>query len=514
MKQDSGVSTSAWMHSAQMPEASPLSGTESADVCIVGAGIAGLTTAYLLAKEGRTVIVLDDGPLAGGETCRTTAHLASAIDDRYYEIERMHGKHGARIAYESHNGAINKIEEIVKELNLDCEFTRLDGYLFLGGSDDEKTLEKELDAAHRAGFLDVTFVDHAPLSTISSGRCLRFPRQGQFDPIKYLRGLAEAIQRMGGRVYTNTHVEDVKSEAGTVTVKTSGGGVVTAVSAVICTNTPITSFVSIHTKQAAYRTYVVAMKVETGTVPRALYWDTPDPYHYVRLQHGHVLGGSACDLLIVGGEDHKTGQADDMEERYACLEKWAREHFPTVQDVLYKWSGQVMETVDGVGFIGKSPTGDDNIYIVTGDSGMGMTHGTIGGIISTDLIMGRENEWAKLYDPSRKAHSVSSGWEWVHENLNVAVQYKDLLTGGEVKSVDEIMPGHGAIIRRGLKKVAVYKATDGTVTERSAICTHLGCVVRWNHEELSWDCPCHGSRFAPDGHVLNGPAISPLAEFE
>lgn len=509
MKQDSGSTMSVWMQTAQMPEGERLVGSDKTDVCVVGGGIAGLTTAYLLLQGGKTVVVVDDGPLAGGETCRTTAHLASAIDDRFYEIERMHGKEGARLAYESHAGAIDQIERIVREESIDCGFRRLDGYLFLGPSDTQDVLQKELEAAHRAGFSGVQFVDHAPLSTVSAEPCLKFPDQGQFNPIQYLAGLCSAIRRMGGRFSTSTHVETVEGSENGVTITAADGSTIRAEAAVICTNSPITDWVSMHTKQAAYRTYVVGTKVDAGTVPTALYWDTQDPYHYVRLENGDPLG-RACDTLIVGGEDHKTGQAADMEQRYARLEKWAREHFPSVQEVLFRWSGQVMETVDGVGFIGKDPGGGPNVYVSTGDSGMGMTHGTLGGMINSDLILGRENEWAKLYDPSRKAHSVHSGWKWVQENLNVAVQYKDLVTGGEVKEPSEIAPGQGAIMRRGLKKVAVHRAQDGTVTEISAICTHLGCVVQWNQDEESWDCPCHGSRFSTDGKVLNGPAIMPL----
>jgi Rieske Fe-S protein len=213
-------------------------------------------------------------------------------------------------------------------------------------------------------------------------------------------------------------------------------------------------------------------------------------------------------VLIVGGEDHKTGQADDADERFSRLEAWTRERFPQVQAFEFRWSGQVMEPVDSLALIGRNPLDSDNVYIATGDSGNGMTHGTIAGMLITDLIAGRANPWADLYDPSRKSLGAIS--EFARENLNVAAQYADVVTPGDVEDTGQIAPGKGAIVRRGLKKVAVYRDPDGALHERSAVCTHLGCIVRWNSLEKTWDCPCHGSRFQTDGHVVNGPANSRL----
>jgi len=234
---------------------------------------------------------------------------------------------------------------------------------------------------------------------------------------------------------------------------------------------------------------------------------TGDPYHYVRLQSADDANADH-EVLIVGGEDHKTGQADDTDERFTRLEEWARARFPMAGEVTYRWSGQVMEPVDMMAYIGHNPGTDEHIYIVTGDSGMGMTHGTIAGILLTDLIMGRENPWTELYDPSRI--SLRSAPEYARENLNVAEQYSQWIRPGDVGSVDEIAPDTGAVIRRGRHKIAVYKGPDGTLCERSAVCTHLYCIVDWNDTEKSWDCPCHGSRFDRFGKVVNGPAITDL----
>jgi Rieske Fe-S protein len=235
----------------------------------------------------------------------------------------------------------------------------------------------------------------------------------------------------------------------------------------------------------------------------------------VRLQRVDVEGSEGAggyDVLIVGGEDHKTGQADDAEERFRCLEEWTRERFPQVESFEFRWSGQVMEPADGLAFIGRNPLDSDNVYIATGDSGNGMTHGTIAGMLLTDLISGRENKWAELYDPSRK--TLGAIRDYAEENLNVAAQYTDLVTPGEVSDASEIKAGDGRVIRRGLTKVACYRDESGALHERSAICAHLGCVVRFNSTEKTWDCPCHGSRYQTDGHVVNGPAISGLAEAE
>jgi glycine/D-amino acid oxidase-like deaminating enzyme/nitrite reductase/ring-hydroxylating ferredoxin subunit len=513
MKTDNGQTTSVWMRTADVQQQPPLNSDAQADVVIVGAGIAGLTTAYLLTKEGKRVVVLDDGPVAGGDTCRTTAHLSNALDDRYYELERLHGEAGARLAAESHTAAIDRIEAIVNEEKIDCDFARVDGYLFVPPGDDPAQLGDELRAAHRAGLHEVEHVERAPIESFDTGAALRFPRQGQFHILKYLNGLTEAVKRSGGEIYTQTHASEIAGGEGKARVETSNGAIVTAGAVVVATNSPVNDRVAIHTKQAGYRTYVVGARIGRSSVPSILLWDTPDPYHYVRVQRVEGVGETGgYDVLIVGGEDHKTGQEDDGEERFRCLEEWTRERFPQIESFEFRWSGQVMEPVDGLAFIGQNPLDSDNVYIATGDSGHGMTHGTIAGILLTDLILGRENKWAELYDPSRK--TLGAIRDFAEENLNVAAQYTDLLTPGEISDVAELKAGDGAIIRRGLTKVACYRDESGALHERSAICTHLGCVVQWNSLEKTFDCPCHGSRFQTDGHVVNGPALNALSEVE
>jgi len=406
MIDDAQASTSIWMATASTPSQSRLRENIRTDVCIIGTGIAGLSTAYLLGRDGRSVVVLDDGLIGGGMTGRTTAHLSNAYDDRYVEIEKMHGEEAARLTAESHTAAIQKISEIVSSEKIDCDFEWLDGFLFASTPDEVDLLDDELAAAHRAGLTDVEKVARAPLASFDTGVALRFPRQAQFHPLNYMDGLAQAIKRDGGRLFGQTHA-----------TKIQGGS---------------------------------DAHVETNHGPR----------------------------------------------------------FPQMLEVQFRWSGQVMEPVDGLAFIGRNPLDDDNVYIATGDSGQGMTHGTIAGMLLTDLIQGRKNQWEDLYNPSRIR--VKSLPEYASENINVARQYADYVTAGDITSESELKPGEGAIMRDGVSKVAVHRDHNGNVHKLSAVCPHLGCIVAWNSTEQTWDCPCHGSRFSAEGRVYQGPANSNL----
>jgi Rieske Fe-S protein len=379
----------------------------------------------------------------------------------------------------------------------------------------------------------VVKLKECPVPTLTSGPCLRFPGQAQFNILPYLAGMSHSILNNGGRIFTGTYV--TQFEGGSVAkVQTENGFSVMANALVVATNTPVNDTVAIHTKQFPYRTYAIGVRVPKGSVPLALYWDNLDHYHYVRLAEGKAAGRdddreeveenraerqeeqaerhhdreADFDILIVGGADHKTGQEDHPGQRFLDLEDWTRLKFPEAREVVYRWSGQVLEPADYLAFIGRNPGDADNVYIATGDSGHGMTHGTLAGMIITDLIQKRENKWATLYDPSRSV--IKSTKEYLSENLNVAAQYKDFLTPGQVADPAEVLPGTGRIMRKGLTKVAVYCDAQGVRHECSAVCPHLGCIVAWNEVENSWDCPCHGSRFDPYGKVVFGPAIKDL----
>jgi glycine/D-amino acid oxidase-like deaminating enzyme/nitrite reductase/ring-hydroxylating ferredoxin subunit len=502
--EQSQATTSLWvLTEGKAPTFRPLKRNCKVDVCIVGAGIAGLTTAYLLAREGKKVAVLDATDVGGGETGRTTAHLSDALDDRYFNIERVFGEDGSKLAAQSHRAAIDKIEAIARAEKIDCDFARLDGFLFTPPGESTSILERELIAARVAGLKDVQLVPRAPLE-YDTGQCLCFPRQGQFHPMKYLNGLAAAIQRLGGRIHVHSPVEQIEG-GGHAFVRTRNRHTVHAQAIVVATNTPVNDMFAMHTKQYPYRTYAVAFPIRRGSVTAALYWDTEDPYHYIRTQPYTKTE----DYLIVGGEDHKTGQERDPEECFQRLTNWTRRRFPQAKEVMVSWSGQVQEPMDYLAYIGRNPGDETNVYIVTGNSGHGMTHGTIAGMLLTDLIMGRENPWEKLYDPARK--TLSSAGTFLSENANVARQYLDWILPASFKSVDDIKPDQGVVVQRGLSKMAVYRDDAGQLHELSASCPHLGCMVHWNSAEKTWDCPCHGSRFSCVGKVINGPALTDLA---
>ena len=489
---------SFWTDTEGAPQYPPLSSHLTTDVCIVGAGISGLTAAYCLAKAGVRVVVIDSGC---GETSRSTAHLTSALDDRFATLERYHGLEGAKLAARSHSFAIDLIERIVSEEQLDCAFERVPGFLFPATQAGSDALADELAASLRAGLGGVREVTIELRN--SEARALCFPRQAQFHPLRYLKGLRGAIEPGGSRIYHARAVEVQEGE--NRAVWTACGHCIRADQLVIATNSPINDRFAMHTKQVAHRTYVVAFVVPKGLVSRALFWDTEDPYHYVRVADAP---SPEHDVVIVGGEDHRTGVADDGEERFRRLEHWARDRFVDSARLGWRWSGQVMEPVDSLAFLGRNPGHGDTTFIVTGDSGNGITHGTIGGHLIAQQILGETVEWEQLYDPRRK--SLRAAPRVAREGIHVAAKYGRYLSSGDVPSRDNIAPNSGAVVRDGLNKFAVYRDAEGVLHERSAYCTHLGCVVQWNATERSWDCPCHGSRFSVDGAVLNGPALAPL----
>jgi glycine/D-amino acid oxidase-like deaminating enzyme/nitrite reductase/ring-hydroxylating ferredoxin subunit len=482
------------------PPLAPLTSNLRADVCIVGAGIAGLSVAYQLTRAGASVVVVEASELGSGETARTSAHLSNVLDTRYHHLESLHGAERTPLIAASHARAIDEIEAIAMHQGIACELRRVDGFLFAADGSDPSSLTNEQAAAQRAG-IDVTWIERAPLLPFDTGRCLRFPNQAQFHPLRYLAGLAEAVRKAGGKI-VGGHV--VRVEGTPVVIETTTGTAVTADAAVVATNTPVNDRITMHTKQAAYRTYVIAAPVPGGSIPPGLYWDTADPYHYVRLQPHD----DARDLLIVGGEDHHTGEGTASRAPFVRLEAWAHARFEALGPVLHRWSGQIMASIDGIGFIGRNPGDAANVFIATGDTGNGLTHGTIAGLLLADLIAGRSSPWTEVYEPSRI--TPRAAWTFAKESLHVAAGYARWLAPARTQAHAELAPGHGAVLQRGLRKVAVYRDERGGLHELSAVCPHLGGVVVWNDVEKSWDCPCHGSRFDTNGCVLNGPAASGL----
>jgi glycine/D-amino acid oxidase-like deaminating enzyme/nitrite reductase/ring-hydroxylating ferredoxin subunit len=509
----SGENVSFWIDSTSVISFSTPDQDTQTEVLIIGGGIAGLTTAYKLLKAGKKVVLVEDGFIGSGETGRTTAHLSCALDERYYSLENTFGEEAAKLVAESHTAAIDEIEKIVASLGIDCSFKRVNGYLFLHENDKEETLDKEFEATQRAG-LSTNLLGRTPGIKDELLRCVAFSNQAQFHVLHYLKGLADAVISLGGIIYTESRAADITKEGAKV-----NGYTFSAKHIVVATNSPINDILTMHTKQYAYRTYVIAGKVPKGSLPYSLWWDTGDPeskwisqpYHYARLESYD----EEYDLLIAGGEDHKTGQADEEgiseSARYFQLEAWTRSYFPILDDISYRWSGQVMESIDSLGFMGKNP-GDDNIYIITGDSGNGMTHATIGAMIICDSILGIKNKWEDLYDPSRITFKTAG--DFIKEAGSMASQYLDWIKGSDLKNTADLPAGEGSVLSLGLKKIAVYRDFDNTLNTFSAVCPHLGCIVQWNADEKSFDCPCHGSRFATDGKVINGPAITDLNKIQ
>jgi glycine/D-amino acid oxidase-like deaminating enzyme/nitrite reductase/ring-hydroxylating ferredoxin subunit len=480
----------------------PLTDSRPADLVVVGSGIAGLSVAYQAARDGRSVMILDRGAIGSGMTARTTAHLTCTLDDFYHEFIGLRGEDEARLLYQSQAAAIDRIAKIVRDEAIDCDFARCDGFLFLGEGDDPSVLDKELEACRKIGFDTARWIERAPFPKGDTGKCLTFANQARFHPLKYLQGLAEAILKRGGRFHPFTPVDSITQTDAGVTVATTTGQKIVARDVVNATNAPIAGRLTLQAKMAPYRTYAMAISIPKGSVTDALYWDTLDAYHYVRIQPR-----ADDDVLIVGGEDHKTGEADDAEKRFAALIEWTRGHVAEMGRILNRWSGQVLEPVDFAGFIGRDPD-NDHIFFVTGDSGQGLTNGAAAGILLPELLKGATHPWQILYDPAR--FSLRAAGTFFSENSTAVKSLAEHLGGPLRPSEETLAPGEGALVGDGVAQVAVFRDEKGEMHRVSAACSHVGCTVHFNSFERCWDCPCHGSHFDIDGGVLNAPATAPL----
>lgn len=510
----SGKNVSYWIDTAPSAKQNPLKENLETDVVIVGGGIAGLSAAYCLLLSGKKIVLIEDGLIGSGETGRTTAHLVTALDDRYFHLEKIFGEEKTKLIAESHKIAIDFVEQTIKTENIDCGFERISGYLFRHPSDKEDSLQKELKSALKAE-LDIKQVNETPGILIPQN-ALCFANQAQFHPLKYLQGLCVAIEKRGGKIFTGTHASKINHNG----ITTESGFTVKADSIVVATNNPVNNFFTMVDKQYAYRTYVIGALVKKDLLPKALWWDTGDfesnskipPYHYVRL---HPYNDN-YDLLISGGEDHPTGDTSKTsvpeESRYKMLEEWTRRYFP-IEEIVYHWSGQVLEPMDGLAFIGRNPFDYNNVYIITGDSGNGMTHCSFGGLLISDLINGKENKFEKLYSPYRFTLKESAPVfkKMVQEFLSYMKQVPNFKSAKELSSIKN---GEGKIINMLEEKFGVYRDEDCRLHIVSAECTHLKCTLGWNSDELSWDCGCHGSRFTFEGKVINGPANADLHAFK
>ncbi|KYG63633.1 oxidoreductase [Bdellovibrio bacteriovorus] len=497
--------TRSYWQEIEPPVTLPLSADRHTDVCVVGGGIAGSLSAYILLKHGHQVVMIDKEPFGENETAHTSAHLSNVLDEGIDELIKLFGVEGAKKAVQSHADAISLIEKIIEEEGIDCDFRRIKGYLF-EKQESQKTLNKEWAASQKIGFEGIRFLHRNPLFS-DLGPAIEYPNQARIHALKFLRGLWTAIERMGGEIYTLTKAVGIGG-GDKPFIKTAQGFFVYAKNIIVATHIPIHDRFVFPTKDAAYRSYVIGFEVQAGSFPDYLMWDTQDPYHYVRLIPGT---SEDKDTVLVGGQDRRVGQDNNPEQRFSDLEIWARHALDMTVPVSMKWSGQIIEPVDGLAYIGRSP-GQEHIYMCTGDSGHGLTHAAIAAMIFRDLIDGAPNEWEELYSPVRlKARGAR---DLISETANTFVQYLDWFYLEDEIAKDSLLPGEGTLTRHKGSPVALYCDQNNKIHAMSAVCPHLGGVVHWNQAEKTWDCPCHGSRFAATGEVLNGPAIEDLRPTE
>lgn len=535
-----GATDPVWIHQEpyeSRPSFRPLTNNIETQTCIIGAGISGLSIAYELVKRQQEVVLLEAREVLSGETGRTSGHLSSALDDQYINIEKKHGREGAKAAAESHNWAIERIGQISQELGIDCDYHRLPAYRVSqfpkngentkDHSKDVEDMKAEAKVANELG-LKAEYREGFAIKGWQGKHdqrdALVFTGQAVFHPTKYLNGLMRWLKKQDNfNCYIDTRVMLVE-EKGTgmlglgsskgVHIQTEKGHNVNCQNAVEATAVPLQKL-SVIVELEFYRTCCVAIKVPKGSIEDCLLYDTADPYHYMRL----TKCDDRNDYIIVGGGDHKVGQ-EETDPHYEELESWARERFPQCTSVDYRWSGQIFEPVDHVAFIGANQ-GCDHIYIVTGDSGNGLTHGVLAGKLIADQIAPQpapagdlaRPDWTaitKLYSPKRMGSILKSLPIMLAHDAQINFQYKRFLES-DIQDIEDLAPGTGGVLNPLTKlPIAVYKDEKGNVTKRSALCPHLHGVVCWNQAEKSWDCPVHGSRFSPQGLCVDGPAKSNL----
>jgi glycine/D-amino acid oxidase-like deaminating enzyme/nitrite reductase/ring-hydroxylating ferredoxin subunit len=481
---------------------------DAVDVAIIGGGITGLTAAFLLKQAGKTVAVLEKDRLGAGQTGNTTAHLTYVTDTLLSTLSHEVGNEAAELVWHGHAAAIDQIESNVAT-GIDCGFRRVPGFIcapFLDptNASDTDMLREEADRAASAGFA-ARFLDSGP---ITGKPAINFADQGLFHPLAYLYGLASRVNGGGSAVCEQCEVTETIDRPLAVVVN---GKTIACGDIVVATHEPIVGIRNLagatlfQTKLYSYTSYVFGARVDDSIAP-GLYIDTSDPYFYLRV-HEDERGRYA----IFGGCDHKTGQESDTDAFFDRLKEAFVQLVPSAE-LERRWSGQVIESPDGLPYIGAVA---DHQYAATAYAGNGMTFGTLSGMLIRDAVTGVRNPLLEILDPNRKATTFSAVKRYIEENVDYPLYLiTDRVRGSEAASVDSVARGDGKVMKLNGQRVAVHRRDDGSLVKVGAVCTHMGCVVRWNTAERTWDCPCHGSRFSPEGEVVGGPAESPLEAVE
>jgi glycine/D-amino acid oxidase-like deaminating enzyme/nitrite reductase/ring-hydroxylating ferredoxin subunit len=472
-----------------------------ADVAVIGGGIVGITTALLLKERGADVVLLDANRLACGVSGHTTAKVSSQHGMIYSRLRSRFGADAARTYADANETALRWIADRIERDGIDCDFRRRSSYAYVTSPSARSTAEDEAEAASEAG-LPASLVQTTPLPYPVEA-AVRFDGQAEFHVRKYLLALVDALAGPGGscRVFEHSHAVEVDTDEDCV-VKTPGGRVI-ANQVVVATHYPFLdrslAFARVHPQ----RSYAILCRI-VGIPPEGMFISAESPKRSVR---GVPLEDE--ELLLVGGEGHRTGTGGDTEERYRRLEAFAREHWD-VRSIDYRWSAQDNTTVDHVPYVGPLMPRADRLFMATGFAKWGMTGGTAAGLLLCDLLRGYDNPWAGLFDPNRLTLRTSAV-QLVKENAVAGLRFVgDRLTKRGSRSIEELEPDEGDIVRLDGETVAAYCDDNGVLVAVSPTCTHLGCRVNWNRAERSWDCPCHGSRFSPAGDVLQGPAVHRL----
>ena len=492
---------SVWIATSERSGFAALGAPSEVDVAVLGAGIAGLTTALLLKNAGLRVAVLEAGEVCSATTGHTTAKVSAQHGLIYDTLSSKFGQEGARAYAEANLAAVDLVEALVREHGIECDWERRPAYAYTEQESEVGQIEKEVEAAREVG-LPASYTQETDLPWPVRA-AVRFDEQAQFHPRRYCLALARLVEGDGSRVYEQTRALDV-GDGSPCVVKTERHEV-RAAYVVLATHLPFLDRGAFFAKCHPEREYVIGVALDQP-VPRGMYISVEQPTRSVRQ---HPFDGG--ELLILSGDSHKTGQDDDTERHYAALEEFARERF-SVRSVDYRWSTQDHMPVDQVPYIGKLRRRSDRLYVATGFKKWGMTSGTVAGVLISDQIVGRENPWIALFDPNR-VKPLASGKEFVKENVNVARRFVgDRISQRSSVSVEELAPGEGQVTSVRGRQIAVPRDAEGNLHAVSARCTHMGCIVHWNPAETTWDCPCHGSRFRTDGSVIEGPAVDDLEQ--